>query len=104
MCKYGRLNTDELVKELEARIHTETGRSVFIQFCTSDDEALYKAQSCSTVDKFGIINACDAASADNAFDSCSNNEDPRACPLFREFWVFNYGEAKALEVCGKEEA
>ncbi len=79
-----------------------TGRSAFVKLCEVDDEALFKAKNCLTVDEYGIINECDCLDGSG---ECREPDDEEVCPLTRRFWVFNYGEARALEVCGpiKEE-
>ena len=90
------------IEVLQGRIRVVTGRSVFVKFNDSDDEALFKAQDCSTVDENGIINDCQYL---DGTGECSYQDEDVACPLTRRFWVYNHGEAEALRVCGpiKEE-
>jgi hypothetical protein len=87
------------IEVLQGRIRAATGRSVFVKYCVSDDEALFKAQECSIVDQHGIITDCDSMC--NAGECDAMLEQPECCPRCREFWVFSYGEARALEVCGE---
>ena len=90
------LETEVMI--LQLKIKRLTGRSAFVKFTDTDDEALFKEQSCTTTDPHGILNDCEYL---DGTGECSYQDDDVACPRCRAFWVFNYGEAKALEVCGE---
>jgi hypothetical protein len=86
------------IEILQGRIRAVTGRSAFVKYCDTDDEALFRAQQCSTVDANGIINDCQYL---DGTGECSYQDSDSLCPMMRKFWVVNHGEARALEVCGE---
>lgn len=86
------------IEVLQGRIRAVTGRSVFVKFTDVDEEALFKAQDCLTVDENGIINDCQYL---DGAGECSNSEEDEVCPLSRRFWVYNYGEVEAVRVGGE---